>query len=147
MKVLAAVLAIALQSAQTITPAAQAKAELDLAVGRVPRYAPDKFAALPPTARDALNVAGCRVPQVTATGSPQNVISGEFAAKGQRDWAALCSDGTNSQIVMVWGGPARCEDRLSALQDSDVMVETAPRVFGFGRTIDVAAVEQINRSL
>jgi hypothetical protein len=113
--------------------------DIALAVARVPRYAPDRFSSLPPTVRDAFVAIACQVPQNTLTGGPSNVIEGEFATKGQRDWAALCSNGTLTEIRIVWGGPVRCEDRLASRQDSDSIATTAPGVVSYVRSIDVAA--------
>ncbi len=65
-----------------------------------------------------------------------NVIQGEFAAKRQRDWAALCSNGTLTDVQVVWGGPTRCEDRLASRQDSDSIALAAPTVANYTRRID-----------
>ena len=119
--------------------------DIALVVSRIPRFAPEKFAALPPTVRDALNLIACQVPQNTLTAGPANVVSGEFAARGQRDWAALCSNGTLTEIRLVWGGPAQCEDRLAAIQDSDSLSVSAPGVILYTRTLTAASPEEVTK--
>ena len=89
----------------------------------------------------------CQVPQTTLTSSPMNVVQGELAAIGQRDWVALCSDGTLAEARIVWGGAARCEDRVGALQESDAVIVRAPGEGVYTRVIAVATPEQITRHL
>jgi hypothetical protein len=67
------------------------------------------------------------------------VIDGEFAVKGQRDWAALCSTGSSTEIRIVWGGPARCEDQLGTRQDSDTLAESSTGGYSYGRSISLGA--------
>jgi hypothetical protein len=118
-----------------------------LAVAAVPRFGADRFPSLPPTVRQEFVAMNCQVPQPSLTAGPSNMIEGEFAAKGQRDWAALCSDGSASTIRIVWGGDSRCESSLAAQQDSDVLTSTAPGKATFSRALSVAAIEQIYRYL
>jgi hypothetical protein len=136
----------AAQATPTIRSGAITPADLALIVAGLPRTAIDRFSALPPSVRDAFAQTNCRVPQPT-TGATANVIAGEFAANGQRDWAALCSDGTLTQIRVVWGGPARCDDRLATTQDADTLVPTAPHVYHYNRTITTASAGQVERLL
>jgi hypothetical protein len=157
MKLLTAVLAITLASASTRDDSSRERRrdqdrpptieQVTEAVGRVPRFAPDRFPTLPPAARDVFNKISCAVPQMSATGGPQNVIAGEFAAKGQRDWAALCSDGSTTVVRVAWGGPARCEDGVGARQDSESMTQVPPSMFTYDRTISTATTEHIGRAL
>jgi hypothetical protein len=137
----------AAQSTPVVTEAARVQAEFIAAVAKVPRFTPDRFAALPPTVRQAFSQINCQVPQPSLTRGPSNVIQGEFAAAGQRDWAALCSDGSASTIRLVWGGPAQCETAVAAQQDLQAMSAIAPGVIAFDRAIGVAAIPQINRYL
>lgn len=122
-------------------------ADVAAAVARIPRFAPDKFAALPPTAREAFTQMNCQVPQTSLTGGSSNVVQGEFAAKGQRDWAALCSNGLTTEIRVVWGGPVRCEDRFAAVQDSDSVTISSASVATYTRSLGVASPEQTARHL
>ena len=136
----------AAQAAPTIRSGAITPADLALIVSAIPRTAIDRFAVLPPSVREAFTQINCQVPQPT-TGATANVVAGEFAANGQRDWAALCSDGTLTQIRIVWGGPAQCDDRLAATQDADTLVSAAPGVYSYNRTIATASAGQIERLL
>jgi hypothetical protein len=68
---------------------------------------PDDFKAAPAQVRSNLNQRHCLVAQVETAGR-QNLVSGEFAKKGQQDWAAYCSVNGKSSVVVVWGGPSRC---------------------------------------
>ena len=144
------VLLLGLLSARTtpvVSDTVRVQAEFVAALARVPRFAPDRFPALPPTVREELSQPNCQVPQPSVTGGLSNVIQGEFAAAGQRDWAALCSDGSASSIRVIWGGPAQCESAVSGQDDLLAMTVIAPAVVGFDRTISTAAIAQINRYL
>jgi hypothetical protein len=134
----AAVLAMG-QTAPRIAPGTITTGDIAIAVGALPRFTPDRFVALPPSVREAFTAINCQVPQNNLSAGPGNVIEGEFAVKGQRDWAALCSNGSLTEIRVVWGGPARCGDSLAARQDSDSLVATAPGYYSYGRSITLAA--------
>ena len=133
------------QTAPTLRPGELTTADVALAISRIPRFTPDRFAALPPTVREAFAQMNCQVPQTTLTSSPMNVVQGEFAAKGQRDWAALCSNGTLAETRIVWGGEARCEDRVGALQESDAVIVKSPGEGVYTRVITVATPADIAR--
>ena len=126
------------QTAPRIPPGTLTPGDIAVAVGALPRFAPDRFVSLPPSVREAFTAINCQVPQNNLSAGPSNVIAGEFAAKGQRDWAALCSNGSSTEIRIVWGGPARCEDRLAARQDSDTLVATSPGYFAYARSITLS---------
>ena len=151
MKSLIAVVALSTsltaQSASVIKAGTTTPADLALAVASVPRFAVDKFGALPPSVRDAFTAMNCQVPQNSLTGGPANLVDGEFAANGQRDWAALCSNSTVTEIRVVWGGPARCEDRHASRQDSDSMVAKPPSLFTYARRLAAASPEHVARYL
>lgn len=123
---------------------ARLQAEFAAAVARVPRFEPDRFPALPPTVRQAFTDINCRVPQLGLTSGLASVIQGEFAAAGQRDWAALCSDGSASTVRVVWGGPARCEGGVGTGDDLQAMTVITTGVIGFDRRITPAAMTLIN---
>jgi hypothetical protein len=106
------------QLAPRMTPGVLTIGDIAVAVGALPRFPPDRFVALPPSVREAFVAMNCQVPQTNLSSGPHNVVEGEFAANGQRDWAALCSNGTITEIRVVWGGPVQCEDRLAPRQDS-----------------------------
>lgn len=80
---------------------------------------PSSFKQLPRAVVSSLTKEGCRIPpgiiekKIIAT----NVISGEFAQKGQKDWAILCFINGHSYIRVFWGGPAQCASRIARRED------------------------------
>ena len=136
-----------MQITPTIRPGEKTAADIALIVSKLPRFTTERFAALPPTVREQFRTMNCQVPQTSLTGGPQNVVQGEFAAKGQRDWAALCSDGSSTQVRIVWGGPVRCEGGFAARQDADTLTQPSPGVYNYSRTITTASIAQLNRVL
>lgn len=82
--------------------------------------APHAFTPLTGAVRDSFVAKRCLVPQAEGVNVPRdlhNMISGDFAARGQTDWAALCSRADSSRIVVIWGGPARCPSELGREQN------------------------------
>jgi hypothetical protein len=77
------------------------------------------------TPRDANPVRGNAVRGYEAPLPLTNVISGEFAARGQRDWAALCSANGRSTIHVYWGGPSTCATAFTAHNDVDLLEDYA----------------------
>src|ERR671937_183045 len=71
----------------------------DAAVLRLP---PAAFPQLPRNIVRYLQARGCTVPQTFVSAEPHNVISGEFARRGQTDWAVLCSRGREPSIIVFW---------------------------------------------
>lgn len=66
---------------------------------------------------------GCAIPQ---SGSkykhgPHNIISGGFAKRGQKDWAALCSRNGTSTVLLFWGGNNTCPTELEPIGDSKMI--------------------------
>ena len=67
-----------------------------------------------------MEARGCRIPQEAFEGgkTANNVITGEFARAGQKDWATLCSKGGTSSILLFWGGPTTCPSELRPDDDA-----------------------------
>ena len=86
---------------------APTKEEWDTAAEQIVRLSPMEFEEVPIGVRERLVELGCTIPQPALKGK-RNIVSGEFAAAGQTDWAALCSRDGRSNIVVLWGGPNRC---------------------------------------
>jgi len=96
----------------------------------VRRVQPVGIPGLPAQFLEKLNARGCTIPQFdgdrgNVAGSdpgsvptPNNVIHGEFARKGQDDWAVLCSNGRSSTIVIFWGKDTACPGSLARLDDA-----------------------------
>ena len=82
--------------------------EWEAASRAMSRLAAGAFPQLPDVFARELEALGCLIPQSYGDSSPHNVIRGQFAARGQEDWAALCSRDRASVILVHWGGSARC---------------------------------------
>lgn len=83
---------------------------------------PSDFPALPSKIRREFERRGCTIPQVSIEGyefrEQQNVVSGEFARKGQKDWAALCSRRGQTAIHIFWGRPTKCAGVIGSEPDN-----------------------------
>jgi hypothetical protein len=78
---------------------------------------------LPARVRLKLDEKRCRIPQDAGTAEPHNIVSGEFARRGQQDWAAYCSVDGKSKLMVVWGGPSQCSNDpfdIGPISDNDV---------------------------
>jgi hypothetical protein len=108
-------LTLLLAALATVTVPGQ---ELDFqaAERKIVRLPPAAFPALPAAVVRELQRRGCTIPQADFKTQadfkmPNNVVSGEFARRGQRDWAVLCSMKGASSILVFWNGsPANPAD-------------------------------------
>lgn len=82
--------------------------------------APQAFRDVPTNVVEELALAGCTIPQTTSK-KPHNLIRGQFVEAGQYDWAALCSRGAKSSIVLVSSRKGRCPEY--ALRDDSVYLQ------------------------
>jgi len=109
---------------------------------------PADVAGLPPEFVEKLNARGCAIPQFGAighagdtsgggdtTGDPTNVIQGEFARHGQKDWAVLCSKGGSSTIVIFWGKTTACPASLARLEDAHYLKRGKDKKVRYSRSI------------
>ena len=100
----------------------------------------EAFPELPRDVIAALKSQNCKVPQASETiTSPNNVIRGDFAAKGQIDWAVLCSIQGVIKIELFWGGPARCPSEIGGDHDEKSAKESN------GETEFLLAIQPIDR--
>ena len=62
------------------------------------------------------------LPQAGAPPLPlkANVIHGQFARRGQTDWAVLCSKAGQSTILIFWGKASTCAGELNTEKDDDI---------------------------
>lgn len=84
--------------------------EWDIAATKIKHVSPLNFAKVPAYIREEFYDMGCMIPQIPdywPGEKPHNIISGEFAYAGQKDWAAVCSRGGKSTIVVIWGNTFR----------------------------------------
>lgn len=115
-----------------------------LAAEAINFYNADEIKRLPPNAYKIptellteLQQQGCTIPQADLQGGPNNVIKGQFAKKGQTDWAALCSKEGFSSILIHWGGAANCPSEIGRAEDSGYLQGIGDGEVGFSRQIRV----------
>ena len=108
---------------------------LDSAVHHVRRLPVAAFPDLPAAFTRELDSLGCAVPQAYYDDAPHNVLRGSFGARGQQDWAALCSRALESVILIHWGGPARCPRELRPGRDVAYLVAFDSVHVGYIRAI------------
>lgn len=114
----------------------------DRAIRRLPA---DSFSELPAQVVEGLERLDCRVPQRRTLPAPHNVVSGQFAAPGQRDWAFLCSEDGVSSIHLLWGGPATCETPVRTAPDRSYLQSLGGDTIGFSRKLGPIDRERILR--
>lgn len=110
------------------------------------RVAPSRFAALPAAVRTDLERRGCRIPQSAESGTSEplhNVIRGAFTARGQADWAVLCSVRDTSQILVYRSGAVAASDSLARAADRDYLQGMGGDRIAFSRKISVATAAYI----
>jgi hypothetical protein len=76
----------------------------DEAERHIVRLQPTAFPELPRNIVRELQRLGCTIPQVAGFNKRQNVIQGEFAKPGQKDWAVLCARAGFVELYIFWNG-------------------------------------------
>ncbi len=104
---------------------------------------PDQFKELPEQVKSQMKKLGCRVPQAPFFES-KNVVQGDFAMRGQKDWAAICSVNGRSHIHIFWGGPAVCPAELSFSDDSSNLWVTPTGKTEYHKGISVVGEKYIH---
>lgn len=107
------------------------------------RLSPSTFSELPSVVTRALQARGCLIPQAFDRAAPHNVIRGEFARKGQTDWAILCSINRVSYILVFWGGSATHVSEVARRPDASYLQEVGEGKIGFSRLITAAGKDFI----
>ena len=105
------------------------------------RLPPAAFSRLPKNIVQYLQGRGCTVPQTYLSREPHNVISGEFARRGQTDWAVLCSRDGVSSILVFWRGSTRSVSEIAKAPD----VGFLQTVNGGGQIAYSRAIEPVGR--
>ena len=109
------------------------------------RLSPTAFPQLPRRVRRNLLSRGCTIPQTFADAKPHNVISGEFARRGQTDWAVLCSKSGVSSILVFWGGSAKSVAEVAKGADRNFLqVVGGNGEIGFSRSIIAVGRDHIH---
>ena len=84
---------------------------------RIMRLSPAAVRELPVNLVKDLQRRGCTIPQAGYNKKPNNVIKGEFAKPGQRDWAVLCSIKEVSTILVFWNGSEKNPSAIAPMKD------------------------------
>jgi hypothetical protein len=95
---------------------------------------PSAFPDLPVDFKSQLEAHGCTIPQWgwDEKRKVENVIKGDFAEKGQLDWAALCYKAGQSSILLFWGKRTACPSELAVTADESVVEgESGPSFTGW----------------
>jgi hypothetical protein len=101
-------------AADTAAIEADVPAGLDSISYELRVYPLDSFPHVPAEINAALQAVDCGfIAQTYTSRKPGNVTSGQFAAPGQNDWAALCYRNGRTELTVVWGGGAKCSSRLN----------------------------------
>jgi hypothetical protein len=80
---------------------------------------PGHLKRLPTHVTRELERLNCLVPQ--GIGNHTNAIEGEYAVKGQKDWAVLCSVSGKAHIHISWGGSKKCSNIIAERSDADYL--------------------------
>lgn len=107
------------------------------------RLSPTAFPELPAGIVRALLARGCTIPQLSATEKPHNVIRGEFARRGQTDWAVLCSRNMESALLVFWAGAADSVAEHPWVPDLSFLQGVGNDEIGFSRVIGIAGRDYI----
>ena len=110
------------------------------------RLSPNAFPNLPVSIRTEMERRGCTVPQPFGSDRPRNVISGHFMQATRTDWAALCSRGKRSAILVFHGKAFSDVDELADTPDSDYLQTVPGGRIGFSRGLAVATPAVIRRA-
>ncbi len=110
------------------------------------RLSPAIFLQLPKNIVRYLEGRGCTIPQTYLSREPHNVISGEFARRGQTDWAVLCSRGGESSILVFWRGSTKSVAEIAKAPDRDFLQTiTEGGKIGFSRMIGAVGRDYITK--
>ena len=104
---------------------------------KIVRLPPTAFPTLPKAVVAELQRRNCTVPQDAFSKTPGNVISGEFAKRGQKDWAVLCSVKGATSILVFWNGSASNPASLSSADDINYLQGLGGDKIGYSRGIGV----------
>jgi len=110
---------------------------------QIVRLPPTAFPTLPIAVVRELQHRGCTVPQESFSKPPNNLISGQFAKRGQTDWAVLCSIKGSSSILVFWNGSASNPAELARREDKIYLQSLVGDKIGFSRGISAVGKDFI----
>lgn len=105
------------------------------AARRIVRLPPAAFPMLPPAVVRELEHRACTIPQEEFSKTPNNVVSGQFAKRGQTDWAVLCSTNGASSILVFWNGSVQNPAELARSEDEVYLQGMGGEKIGFSRGV------------
>jgi hypothetical protein len=92
---------------------------------------PDHLKKIPTYVVRELKKLDCLIPQGILNHT--NAVEGEYAVKGQKDWAVLCSINGKSHIRMIWGGSKRCFSIIAERSDEDYLYKQSSHDWEYNR--------------
>jgi len=92
---------------------------------------PGQLKGLPSNIVIELKKLDCLIPQGIL--DHINAVEGEFAIKGQKDWAVLCSTKGKSHIHIFWGGSKRCPSVFAERSDEEYLYKQSSGTWEYNR--------------
>jgi hypothetical protein len=116
---------------------------LDEAQRSIVRLRPADFRELPANLVRELERRKCTIPQQADAKLRNNVVRGEFARPGQRDWAILCSVDGYSSILLFWKGSENNPGEIARAEDRNFLQGIGGEKIGFSREISAVGKDFI----
>ena len=110
-------------------------AKADAGLSTIRRLSASAFPELPPAVAGVLRARNCTVPQPFAEDSAQNLIRGEFFAKGEAGWAVFCSVNNSTTLLAFRNERDTQPVALSTSADRPFVRGLMGGKFGYGREI------------
>ena len=105
----------------------------------------DAFPDLPPAVANVLRQRRCTIPQPWGDTSPRNVIRGEFIAKGESGWAALCSVNNLTALLVFRNDGDTAPQTVNSSEDRNYLQGVDATDIGYSRQISAASRDFILR--
>jgi hypothetical protein len=96
---------------------------------------PSAFVQLPLKIQSELQSRGCQIPRPYTGTANANVIRGQFARRGQTDWAVLCSKEKISSILVFWNGSETTPAEIDPAPDGNFLTPLENGKAGYARAI------------
>ena len=110
------------------------------------RLSPTAFPELPANLVQELQRRGCTIPQEAYSKTkPNNLIKGEFAKPGQRDWAVLCSVNRSTTLLAFRNDRDTNPDTVNTSDDRSYLQGREGGEISYSREITAAGRDFILR--